>query len=139
MMATQDQSSEYQSSQFRQSSAEIIVGEDASSSGTSEKGPRRVNTTILLHAEGQTRHAAVRPQVRWRDASGTVRRKPHQKVALVDQGMVAEKTIVLDQVSSNPHIRELSFGEFEIGVPPIPLESADVESLRESMCLDQRF
>jgi ParB-like chromosome segregation protein Spo0J len=111
-------------------SAEIITGEDASSSSTSE-GPRRVNTTALLHAEGQTRHAAVRPQVRWRDASGTVRRKP----ALVDQGMVAERTIVLDQVSSNAHIRELSFGEFEIGVPPIPLESADVESLRESICL----
>jgi ParB-like nuclease domain len=115
-------------------SAEITTGKDASSSSKSE-GPRRVNTTALLHTEGKTRPAAVRPQVRWQGANGTLTRKPRQKAALVDQGMAAEGTIVLGQVSRNLHIRELSFGEFEIGVPPIPLESADVESLRDSLCL----
>ena len=33
--------------------------------------------------------------------------------------------------SSNPQVRELSFGEFEIGIPPIPLDSADIDKLRE--------
>jgi ParB-like chromosome segregation protein Spo0J len=49
--------------------------------------------------------------------------------------MVPERTTVLDQVSNYPQIRELAFGEFEIGAPPIPLDSADVESLRKSICL----
>jgi hypothetical protein len=70
-------------------SAEITTGKDASSSRKSE-GPRRVNTTGLLHAEGKTRPAAVRPQVRWKGANGTLTRQPRQKAALVDQGITAE-------------------------------------------------
>jgi hypothetical protein len=35
--------------------------------------------------------------------------------------------------SSNPQVRELSFGEFEIDIPPIPLDSADIDKLRKSI------
>ncbi|MCK1407675.1 ParB/RepB/Spo0J family partition protein [Bradyrhizobium sp. 76] len=35
--------------------------------------------------------------------------------------------------SSNPQVREVSFDELEIGIPPIPLDSEDVDKLRKSI------
>ena len=99
----------------------------------------RTNITASLHAEGLIRHAAARPEVWLRTPNGLVRRNPGPKVEPPNLGKAPEPprtgSIALDQVPKNPSIRELAFEDFEIGVPPIPLNPADIEVLRESVSL----